>query len=398
MTRMFITVLLVVSTIGWSKVYAADDLNVQVENMVEQLTSLLSGEVVKGTETEAYIALGQKDGIMPGTIFEVIRRGAPLKVGEEIIGYEETPVGKVEVSKVREKMSICRIVEARETPKPGDRVHQMRKRVTRVLVGQFIYNQEFNALTKSLQEKLVTSLTNRGMQVVERDQLERVLKEQKLGYSGLVNSATAKKIGELFGAEGMILGAVSDFGNNIVMNGRLVDVETGNAISAAEIELAKTPMIAGMLTVGVEGAAPAASGPAGKKKTKSKKKAGGFLAKQMADGFEFGLQKCVNQGGTVTCYFKVASTENDKRLYIKTQKNRLFDTNGNVYQSHKATVANNSRSSSYDGADSVLVKGIPVNASITFPGVDADADMAAVVEIFGENIHLQFRDIPLTQK
>ncbi len=232
MKRTLMTILLAASTIGWSSaVYAADNLNVQVEKMVEQLTSLLSGKVVKGTETEAYIALGQKDGIIPGTTFEVIRRGAPLKIGDEIIGYEETPVGKVEVAKVREKMSICRIVESQQTPKPGDMVHQMRKRVTKVLVGQFIYNQEFNALTKSLQEKLVTSLTNRGMQIVERDQLERVLKEQKLGYSGLVNSATAKKIGELFGAEGMILGTVSDFGNNIVINGRLVDVETGNAIS-----------------------------------------------------------------------------------------------------------------------------------------------------------------------
>ncbi len=394
---MFITALLALATIGWSTVYAADDLNVQVENMVEQLTSLLSGEVVKGTEKEVYIALGQQDGIMPGAVFEVIRRGAPLKVGEEIIGYEETPLGKVEVTKVREKMSICRLVESQEIPKPGDRVHQMRKQINRVLVGQFIYNQEFNALTKSLQEKLVTSLTNRGMQVVERDQLERVLKEQKLGYSGLVNSATAKKIGELFGAEGMILGAVSDFGNNIVLNGRLVDVETGNAISAAEIELAKTPMVAGMLTVGVEGSAPAASSPSGKKKTKSKKKNGNFLAKLMANDFEFGLQKCVNKGGTVTCYFKVTSTEGDKRIRLYSDNSRLFDTKGNIYGSHKVSISNYYKTSP-NSLKVFLIRGVPVNASISFPHVSADADVAAVVELDGEGIHLQFRDVPITKK
>jgi TolB-like protein len=120
------------------------------------------------------------------------------------------------------------------------------------VVGQFSYNQSFNRLTKSLQEKLFTAMSNQGMQVVERDQLERVLKEQKLGYSGLVNMSSAKKIGKLLGAEGMMLGTVSDMGNSITINARLVDMENGKTITATEVELPKTPLIAQLLEIPVE--------------------------------------------------------------------------------------------------------------------------------------------------
>lgn len=82
---------------------------------------------------------------------------------------------------------------------PGIAAYQIRKQVKRLVIGQFSYNQTFNRLTKSLQDKLYTAMSDRGIQVVERDQLERVLEEQKLGYSGLVNINSAKKIGELLG-------------------------------------------------------------------------------------------------------------------------------------------------------------------------------------------------------
>ncbi len=236
-----------------SPVLAADDLNRQLEKMIEQLsTSSLKGEVIKGSDTEVYLTLGQVDGVVEGNRFEIVRPGAPLKVGSEIFGNEEVPVAKVEVIKVREKMSICRVVEKTGVPQSGDLAYPLRKQVKRIVVGQFSYNQSFNQLTKNLQEKMVTSLTNRGMQVVERDQLERVLKEQKLGYSGLVNMESAKKIGELLGAEGMLLGTINDMGNEINLNGRLVDIGTGDAISASEVALPKTPLIAQLLETQID--------------------------------------------------------------------------------------------------------------------------------------------------
>lgn len=47
--------------------------------------------------------------------------------------------------------------------------------------------------------------------VVERQNLEDVLKEQQLGASGMVRDTTATKIGELLGAQILIRGAVTEF-------------------------------------------------------------------------------------------------------------------------------------------------------------------------------------------
>lgn len=391
MGKKLITLFFLVYAVTSSSVQAGDNLNIQIENLVEQLTTSMSGEVVKGTEAEVYISVGQQDGIMPGTIFEIIRQGESLKVGDEIIGYEETPVATVEVNKAREKLSICKVVESHMLPQAGDKAFQLKKQVKRILVGQFVYNQEFNTLTKSLQEKLANSLTNMGMQVVERDQLERVLKEQKMGYSGLINSTTAKKIGELFGAEGMILGTVSDFGNDIVINGRLVDVETGNAISASEVELAKTPMIAGMLTVKVE-EPPVFSIKKNQKEQHSKQKSrkdSTINQKLAIDGYDITLKKCMNQSGYVTCNLLITNREDDREFILYSKKSRLFDLEGNVSVAKKVQCANK------QGRDirSRLIKDIPVKASITFPTVSSDAHGAALIEIASYRYNIQFRNV-----
>ncbi len=126
---------------------------------------------------------------------------------------------------------------------------------------------------------------------------------------------------------------------------------------------------------------------------------GKFLSKMVSDGFEFGLQKCVNQSGTVTCYFKVTNTEDDKEISIYPSRCRLFDTEGNIYQGYKAVIANKSATGNNDPRIR-LVKDIPVNASVSFPGAANDTDAAALVEIIGnyEKIHLQFRDVDFSKE
>lgn len=47
--------------------------------------------------------------------------------------------------------------------------------------------------------------------IIEREQLEAVLNEQKLGQSGIVNPETAARIGEVLGVEYLITGKVTEF-------------------------------------------------------------------------------------------------------------------------------------------------------------------------------------------
>lgn len=71
----------------------------------------------------------------------------------------------------------------------------------------------YNHLGEGVADMLVTALvkTNK-FSVLERQELERVVAEQRLGESGLVTAETAPKLGKLLGVELLVVGSVSEFG------------------------------------------------------------------------------------------------------------------------------------------------------------------------------------------
>lgn len=88
---------------------------------------------------------------------------------------------------------------------------------------------------KIVAEWLITALVKEGrFDVIERRLLEKVLSEQKLGATGLVDEQYASKLGKVLGAKIVITGSLMKLQNVIEANARIIDVETG-AVVAAEI-------------------------------------------------------------------------------------------------------------------------------------------------------------------
>jgi len=59
---------------------------------------------------------------------------------------------------------------------------------------------------------LLTKLVNQtDYRVIERSQIETIMKEQNLGQSGRINSRTAAEIGEILGVEAVVFGSVNQF-------------------------------------------------------------------------------------------------------------------------------------------------------------------------------------------
>ncbi|MCU0606564.1 MAG: CsgG/HfaB family protein [Candidatus Edwardsbacteria bacterium] len=62
-------------------------------------------------------------------------------------------------------------------------------------------------------DMLTTALVKSGkFMVIERQQLEKVMKEQALGQSGAVTAQSAAQVGKLLGVELMVMGSVNEFG------------------------------------------------------------------------------------------------------------------------------------------------------------------------------------------
>ncbi len=231
---------------GAAQVQAASEVDSVVRRLTERLTTAGEGKVIRVGETGLlFLQFDRQGGLAEGGQVELKRTGAPIRVGNETVGYEEETVGMATITRLMKDKALAQMVGgARGIAKPGDKVYAAGDQKGRLVVTPFTYNNHPTEFSINLQEKLITSLVNQGIKVVERSQLEKVLKEQQLSYSGLVDLSSAQQIGKLLGAGGIVLGTITDQGNAVAVNSRLVEVGTADIVAAAEAELAKTPLVA----------------------------------------------------------------------------------------------------------------------------------------------------------
>jgi TolB-like protein len=85
-------------------------------------------------------------------------------------------------------------------------------------------------------DKLITALFNQErFKVIERNQLERILDEQKLGMTGIIDASTAAQLGKGIGVDAIILGSVSlTRSGAISVDARAIDTESATIITAQD--------------------------------------------------------------------------------------------------------------------------------------------------------------------
>ena len=88
---------------------------------------------------------------------------------------------------------------------------------------------------QTLTQRLTSKLVSIGKyQVVERSNMDKILKEQKFQHSGCTDSECAVEIGQLLNTDFIIIGSVSKFGDTWALDARLIDVGKGNVLISAE--------------------------------------------------------------------------------------------------------------------------------------------------------------------
>src|SRR6185436_506901 len=87
-------------------------------------------------------------------------------------------------------------------------------------------------LGKGIPALMITELArNPDIRVVEREQIQRILDEQKLGANGNLDPATVVKVGKLVGAKYMIAGSyITDPSRKLVIALRCFNAETGEIV------------------------------------------------------------------------------------------------------------------------------------------------------------------------
>lgn len=90
----------------------------------------------------------------------------------------------------------------------------------------------------NISEKLTTQVVRSGkVQAVERSLLRQIVSEHELGRTGLLDNRLLKKLGKVFSVDGVVTGTFVTLGRDVVVNARLIEVETGLIVAATERKL-----------------------------------------------------------------------------------------------------------------------------------------------------------------
>jgi TolB-like protein len=196
-------------------------------------------------------------------------------------------------------------------------------RTLRVAVTDFPDLQGITSdLGRYIAERLTTRLSAQvqKFRVVERRRLTQVLGELGFTMSGLVDPNKAKQLGKMLGVEAIVVGTVSDLGNVVDVDARIIEIETNNILPGVTVAIGTDTTVRQLIERGRE--MPARSegiAPAGSPSTISL----GTVKYQEFPRFRVevdGLK--VGRGGTITVFLTYHNKTREDLLI-----GRMLDTN-----------------------------------------------------------------------
>ncbi|UCD89608.1 MAG: hypothetical protein JSW04_14550, partial [Desulfobacterales bacterium] len=116
------------------------------------------------------------------------------------------------------------------------KVHQIGSRMS-LAVMPFVIKGEASAASRMVYDLLMDAFIeqNRFNIVTRGDELEAVLREQKLSQTDLVDKSTAIRVGKLVAAEGILMGTVHETKSFIEIYARFVNTETSTVLEAKDV-------------------------------------------------------------------------------------------------------------------------------------------------------------------
>lgn len=101
-------------------------------------------------------------------------------------------------------------------------------------------------LSNYVADELVLNLFNvpgSNVLIVERSQLGRIFSEISLSMSGVVDANTTQEIGRIAGVDTLLVGSITDIGDQLRINARMLDTETAQVFSAAAVNIPRTDTV-----------------------------------------------------------------------------------------------------------------------------------------------------------
>jgi curli biogenesis system outer membrane secretion channel CsgG len=280
------------------------------------------------------------------------------------------------------------------------------------------------ALGRFLAEELSNSLAGcaKDFDVIDRNHLNTLMREQQLTSSGLLNRLMTRKL-EVDGVQALVTGSLTPFGEEEVrVSVKILDVSTAKMIGVNQVNLTQNATIKNMMGKGIAAnevvttASPQQTG--GKAGTGSKKAASAkttaLAVAEEEEGeeedaepqltaesgrFEFEVQGCSRQGQRIDCRIAVTNEGTDAELNIR-KESRAFDDHGDEYYASRGQIASAMIDfQQYPIVEKEVLTGVPVILTVGFDRFASDLNNMRALQLVGwtnrGHFSLTFRNIPI---
>jgi TolB-like protein len=273
-------------------------------------------------------------------------------------------------------------------------------------------NGNVTALGQFLAEELTTQLfllAPGKFEVVERRQLLRLQEELALNQKGFIEEKSLKKMGQMLGVDAIVTGSMTDLGNTVKINARLIGVESARVFAVAAADIPKTGPVTNLIAKTAQIQQTTTKTPA---IASSGREVQTRQSEEYKDFF-FELQSCKNSGHAITCLLLITNKDKDRNLTMGSPGwgngvwvdgfgcTRIIDDSG---EEHCATSIKLGNRSIGQWEGSTLAADVPTKANIRFEGSSSNIANIALLEILcranstdtRDNLFkVQFRNISL---
>lgn len=193
-----------------------------------------SGKIADIKPTAIYVTVGTQAGAEKGQKLLVYRDEGEIKDPDtgEVLERQRAKIAQIEITEAREKFSKAKLLGDLEVQlRVGDQVEVDRGAAAIAVLPPV--DEDGNRTTggERLAEELTTALVTRGIKVVERTLLEKVLGELELQQA--FDESNAQRIGKQVGARAILTGRLVPAGRLVDAHVRLIEVDTGKVLFAA---------------------------------------------------------------------------------------------------------------------------------------------------------------------
>ena len=287
---------------------------------------------------------------------------------------------------------------------------------SKIAVMDFVnMNGEITKLGRYMSEELTTRLYLTGkFEVIERQLLDKIVEEQKISMSGMIDENSAVELGRVLGVDAIASGTITDLGTSVKVNARLISAESGKLFSVASVEIPKNDKVKVLLSQSVAAttvAGTATSGTAVTTKTeKIEKPAANQIKRKNGYIFELlGAYYYEDEKGVIVGLKVTNTTEDAKEFEVTNGDSRystmIYTDAGDESRFRSIRVGSkmnyNQGVSKYNKVVKKIFPGSSEVLEIMFYGISRSATKINQLQILSGAIHgftIEFRNIPLIKE